>query len=98
MKTLSGIARGAASNLVERSADVTLKERRPLVLVPRETPLNLVHIENMRAATLAGAILVPAMPAFYTRPRTIEDLADFVVGRVFSLLGIDHRLFPAWEG
>jgi 4-hydroxy-3-polyprenylbenzoate decarboxylase len=98
MKTLSGIARGASSNLVERAADVTLKERRPLILVPRETPLNLVHIENLRAAALAGAAIVPAMPAFYQKPATLEDLADFIVGRVFSLLSIDHRLFPAWEG
>ena len=98
MKTLSGIARGASSNLVERAADVTLKERRPLILVPRETPLNLVHIENLRAAALAGAAIVPAMPAFYQKPATIEDLADFIVGRVFSLLGIEHRLFPPWEG
>ncbi|HEX6849934.1 MAG TPA: UbiX family flavin prenyltransferase [Candidatus Polarisedimenticolaceae bacterium] len=98
MKTLSGIARGASSNLVERAADVTLKERRPLILVPRETPLNLVHLENLRAAALAGAAIVPAMPAFYQKPATLEDLADFIVGRVFSLLSIDHRLFPAWEG
>jgi 4-hydroxy-3-polyprenylbenzoate decarboxylase len=98
MKTLSGIARGASSNLVERAADVTLKERRPLILVPRETPLNLIHLENLRAAALAGAAIVPAMPAFYQKPATMEDLADFIVGRVFSLLGIDHRLFPAWEG
>jgi 4-hydroxy-3-polyprenylbenzoate decarboxylase len=98
MKTLSGIARGASSNLVERAADVTLKERRPLILVPRETPLNLVHLENLRAAALAGAAIVPAMPAFYQKPATLEDLADFIVGRVFSLLDLDHRLFPAWEG
>lgn len=98
MKTLSGIARGASSNLVERAADVTLKERRPLILVPRETPLNLVHLENLRAAALAGAAIVPAMPAFYQKPATLEDLADFIIGRVFSLLSIDHRLFPAWEG
>ena len=98
MKTLSGIANGTASNLVERAADVTLKERRPLVLVPRETPFNLIHIENMRTAALAGAAIVPAMPAFYQRPRTLEDLADFVVGRVLSLLGVEHRLFPPWRG
>jgi flavin prenyltransferase len=98
MKTLSGIARGASSNLIERAADVTLKEKRRLVLVPRETPLNLVHIENMRQAALAGAAIVPAMPAFYQHPKTLEDLADFVAGRVLSLLGIEHRLFEPWEG
>lgn len=98
MKTLSAIARGAASNLVERAADVTLKERRPLILVPRETPLNLIHIENLRSAALAGAAIVPAMPAFYQKPRTFEDLADFVAGRVLSLAGIEHDLFRAWEG
>ncbi len=98
MKTLSGIAHGTSSNLIERAADVTLKERRPLVLVPRETPLNLVHIENLRSAALAGAAIVPAMPAFYQKPKTLEDLADFVAGRVLSLLGIEHRLFAPWEG
>ena len=98
MKSLAAIAHGLAGNLVERAADVTLKERRPLVLVPRETPLNLVHIENMRAAALAGAAIAPAMPAFYQKPETIEDLADFVVGRVLALLGIDHALFAPWEG
>lgn len=98
MKTLSGIAHGSARNLVERAADVTLKERRPLVLVPRETPLSLVHIENMRAAALAGAAIVPAMPAFYQNPSSFEDLADFVAGRVLALLGVEHALFPAWEG
>lgn len=98
MKTLSGIARGASSNLIERAADVTLKEKRRLVLVPRETPLNLIHIENLRQAALAGASIVPAMPAFYQHPKTLEDLADFIAGRVLSLLGIEHRLFEPWEG
>lgn len=98
MKTLSGIARGASSNLIERVADVTLKEKRRLVIVPRETPLNLIHIENMRQVALAGASIVPAMPAFYQHPKTLEDLADFIAGRVLSLLGIDHRLFEPWEG
>ena len=97
MKTLSGIARGAASNLIERAADVTLKERRPLVLVPRETPLNLIQIENLRQAAAAGAWIVPAMPAFYFKPGSFEDLADFMVGRVLSLLGIRHELFPPWK-
>jgi 4-hydroxy-3-polyprenylbenzoate decarboxylase len=98
MKTLSGIAAGSASNLIERAADVTLKERRKLILVPRETPLSLIHIENMRRVALAGASLVPAMPAFYQGPKTFEDLADFIAGRVLSLLDIPHRLFAPWEG
>lgn len=97
MKTLSGIAAGSASNLIERAADVSLKERRPLVLVPRETPLNLIQLENMVRAARAGAAIVPAMPAFYTKPRSFDDLADFIVGRVFSLLGIPHRLFEPWK-
>ena len=98
MKTLSGIAHGTASNLIERAADVTLKERRPLVLVPRETPLNTIQIENLGRAARAGASIVPAMPAFYHRPRTFEELADFVVGRAFALLGIQHGLFRPWKG
>lgn len=98
MKTLSGIAHGAATNLVERTADVTLKERRPLILVPRETPMNLIQIDNLRTVTAAGAIAVPAMPAFYYGPKTFEDLADFIAGRVLSLLGVRHELFRAWSG
>jgi 4-hydroxy-3-polyprenylbenzoate decarboxylase len=98
MKSLAGIAGGYASTLVERAADVTLKERRPLVIVPRETPLNLIHLENLTRVARAGAVIVPAMPAFYQQPKSMEDLADFVVGRVLSVLDIPHRLFPAWEG
>lgn len=98
MKTLSGIAHGGASNLIERAADVTLKEDRKLILVPRETPLNLVQIENLAAAARAGARIVPAMPAFYYKPQGIEDLADFIVGRVLALLGVRHELFRPWEG
>ena len=98
MKTLSGIAHGAASNLIERTADVTLKERRPLVIVPRETPMNLIQIDNLRAVTAAGAIPVPAMPAFYYGPKSFEDLADFIAGRVLALLGVEHDLFSAWTG
>ena len=98
MKTLSAIAHGTASNLIERAADVTLKEARPLVLVPRECPLSLIHLENMAAAARAGARIVPAMPAFYFGPRSLEDLADFIAGRVLSLLGIPHALYAPWGG
>ena len=97
MKTLSGIASGTSSNLIERAADVTLKERRPLVLVPRETPLNLIHLENMTRAARAGAAIVPAMPAFYYGPRTFDELADFIADRALRLVGIEPRLFPAWK-
>ena len=98
MKTLSGIACGAASNLIERAADVTLKEGRSLILVPRETPLNLIQLENLTRIARAGARVVPAMPAFYFKPQSFEDLADFLAGRVLSLLGIQHQLYPPWEG
>ena len=97
-KTLSGIARGAAGNLIERAADVTLKERRPLVLVPRETPLNLIQLRNLATVAEAGGIIVPAMPAFYQKPRTFDDLGDFIAGRVCNLLRIEHDLFPSWPG
>jgi 4-hydroxy-3-polyprenylbenzoate decarboxylase len=96
MKTLAGIASGSSSNLIERAADVSLKERRPLVLVPREAPLNVIQIENLLRAARAGASVVPAMPAFYNKPRTLEDLADFIAGRVLSLLQVPHSLFEPW--
>ncbi len=96
MKTLSGIARGASSNLIERAADVTLKERRPLVVVPRETPLNLIQLENLATLARAGASVLPAMPAFYQQPQSFEDLADFIAGRALSLLGIEHDLVEPW--
>lgn len=98
MKYLSGIANGASSNLIERAADVTLKEQRPLVIVPRETPMNLIHLRNQVAAAEAGATILPANPAFYQRPETFEDLADFIAGRILSLFGIDHTLYPSWTG
>jgi flavin prenyltransferase len=98
MKTLAGIANGFAGNLIERSADVTLKEGRPLILVTRETPMNLVQLRNQVAAAEAGARIVPATPAFYQKPKSFEDLADFIAGRVLALLGIEHSLFPAWGG
>jgi flavin prenyltransferase len=98
MKSLAGIAMGLSDNLIERAADVALKERRPLVLVPRETPLNLIHLRNMTAVAEAGASLVPAMPAFYQRPANFDELADFIAGRVLDLLGVDNELFTRWSG
>lgn len=98
MGTLAGIAHGMSTNLIERAASVTLKEQRPLVLVPRETPMSLAHLKNMVAAAEAGAAIVPAMPAFYQNPQTFDDLADFIAGRILNLLGIPHTLFPPWKG
>jgi 4-hydroxy-3-polyprenylbenzoate decarboxylase len=98
MKTLAGVAHGLSSNLIERAADVMLKERRRLVLVPREAPYNLIHLENMVAATRAGAVIVPASPAFYQGPASFDDLGDFIAGRILSLFGLDLGLFKPWEG
>jgi len=97
MKTLAGVAQGVAGHLIERAADVTLKEGRKLVLVPRETPLNRIHLKNMLAASDAGAHILPAMPAFYQGPKTIEDLADFVAGRILALFDIEAELFEPWQ-
>jgi flavin prenyltransferase len=97
MGTLASIAAGISRNLVERAADVALKERRPLVLVPRETPLSLVHLENMTRLTRAGATILPAAPGFYHRPRSIDDLVDFVVARVLDHLGIEHGIGGRWR-
>jgi len=96
MGTLASIAAGTARSLIERAADVALKERRPLVLVPRETPYSAIHLENMLRVTRAGAVVLPASPGFYHRPTRIEELVDFVVGRVLSQLGIEHGLGPRW--
>lgn len=97
MKTLAGVAQGIAGSLIERSADVTLKEGRKLVLVPRETPLNKIHLKNMLAASDAGAHILPAMPAFYQKPSTIEELADFIAGRILALFNIEAELFEPWQ-
>lgn len=97
MGTLASIAAGVSRNLVERSADVALKERRPLVLVPRETPLSLIHLENMTRLTRAGAVILPASPGFYGRPRTIDDLVDFVVARILDHLDVPHALGTRWR-
>jgi len=98
MKTLAGIASGYSDNLLLRAADVTIKERRRLVLVVRETPLSLIHIENMATVTRAGAVVLPAMPAFYQRPKTVAALVDQVVGRALDLLGVEHQLSRRWGG
>jgi len=98
MKTLAGIAHGLSRNLVERAADVMLKERRPLVIVPRETPMSLPQLKNMVLCAEAGAMILPAMPAFYQLPKTIDDLADFLAGKILNALGFEQRLFPAWTG
>jgi polyprenyl P-hydroxybenzoate/phenylacrylic acid decarboxylase-like protein len=97
MRTLAAVATGNTTDLLARAADVTLKERRPLVLVPRETPLNLIHIRNMETVTLAGATVLPPVPAFYHRPRTIDDLVAHIAGKVLDQFGIDHDLFTRWS-
>jgi 4-hydroxy-3-polyprenylbenzoate decarboxylase len=98
MKTLGAVANGITSDLISRAADVMLKQNRPLVLVPRETPVNLIHLENMVKLKRAGAAIVPAAPAFYHKPEKISDLVDFVVGRVLEIFGVDHGLYRRWEG
>jgi 4-hydroxy-3-polyprenylbenzoate decarboxylase len=99
MKTLAGVAHGLSRNLVERAADVMLKEKRPLVVVPRETPMSLPQLKNMVLCAEAGATILPAMPAFYQLPKTIDDLADFMAGKILSALGfVDHDLYRPWTG
>ena len=98
MKTLAGVAHGLSRNLVERAADVMLKERRPLVIVPRETPMSLPQLRNMVLCAEAGAHILPAMPAFYQLPKTLDDLADFMAGKILTALGFDHQLVPEWTG
>lgn len=98
MKTLAAVAGGYTSNLLERAADVTLKERRPLILVVRETPLSRVHLTNMLKAQEAGATIMPASPGFYHRPRTIGELTTFMAGRVLDQLGIERPDIPRWGG
>ena len=98
MGTLSAIAHGSSRSLIERAADVTLKERRPLIVVPRETPLSLVHLRNMTLLTEAGAVVLPAAPGFYHRPERIDQLVDFVVQRVLDRVGLDIDIADRWTG
>lgn len=97
MGTMAEISHGLSSNLLCRAADVALKESRDLIIVPRETPLNTIHLENMCHLSKVGAKIIPAMPGFYHHPQTMEDLINFVVGKVLSYLKIEHQLFKTWE-
>jgi 4-hydroxy-3-polyprenylbenzoate decarboxylase len=98
MKSLAGVAHGLSRNLVERAADVMLKERRPLVIVPRETPMSLPQLRNMVLCAEAGAVVLPAMPGFYHLPKTLDDLADFLAGKILAALGLDQGLLADWTG
>ena len=98
MKTLAGVAHGLSRSLVERAADVMLKEQRRLVIVPREAPMSLPQLRNMVLCAEAGAMILPAMPAFYQQPKTIDDLASFMAGKILNGLGFEQQLFPPWKG
>ena len=98
MKTLAAVAHGLSRNLIERAADVMLKEKRRLVIVPRETPMSLPQLRNMVLCAEAGAMILPAMPAFYQLPKTLDDLADFMAGKILSALGFEQDIYPPWTG
>lgn len=98
MSTLGELAGGIATNLLTRSADVMIKEKRPLILVPRETPLSSIHLRNMAKLFDAGATILAAMPGFYTRPETLKDVVDFIVGKILDALGIENQMYHRWEG
>ena len=96
MGTVARVACGISGNLVERVADVMLKEKQPLVIVPRETPLSTIHLSNMLTLSQAGAVILPAMPAFYSQPQTIDDVVDFVAGKICDAIGVNHQLYTRW--
>ncbi len=96
MGTLAAIAAGMSQNLIERAADVALKENRPLIIVPRETPFSAIHLENMLKLVHSGAVILPANPGFYHHPQTLQDMVDFVVARILDHLGVQHTLMPRW--
>ncbi len=98
MGTVSAVAHGSSRSLIERAADVALKERRSLILVPRETPFSLVHLRNLAAVTEAGAIVIPAAPGFYHRPTSVQELVDFIVQRILDHMGVETSLVPRWKG
>jgi 4-hydroxy-3-polyprenylbenzoate decarboxylase len=98
MKTLSGIANGYANNLIERAADVMIKEGQPLLLSPREMPFSAIHLENMLKLARLGVRIAPPVPAFYHKPRTLEDMVDFVAGKILDSMGVEHELFKRWGG
>ncbi|MBC3863122.1 UbiX family flavin prenyltransferase [Undibacterium jejuense] len=98
MKTLASVAHGMSDNLITRAADVVLKERRRLVLMVRETPLNLAHLRNMTAVTEMGGIIFPPLPGFYQRPQSIAEMVDHTVGRVLDMFAVPHQLTPRWHG
>ncbi|HEX5436096.1 MAG TPA: flavin prenyltransferase UbiX [Gemmatimonadaceae bacterium] len=98
MGTMAAVSSGTSRSLVERAADVTLKERRPLILVPRETPLSIIHLENMLRVARAGAVVLPAAPGFYHGARSVAEMVDFVVARILDHLGVEHALVTRWSG